>query len=159
MNNRMRSLVILILLMSIMIVGLCACMVNKRIESDSSTTTMDSGYGVEDTFPMQDAVVENTEETVLPTEQKNNDENDPVHTTTATTPSAGESPSTPAVGSLTYEEYIKLPADKQQAYALTFPSVNDYIVWFNSEKEKYENDQVIEITGPIDLGEIAGKNK
>jgi hypothetical protein len=61
-------------------------------------------------------------------------------------------------GSLTFEEYLKLSGSEQQAYALTFPSIGEYITWYNTEKEKHLNDSSIEITGPIDLSEITGKD-
>ena len=143
MNKRTRDLVVLIMLMSISIVGLCACMTDRIVEGDPSATTMDPGYGVATSFPTIDTIDESTES---------------IHTTTATTPTTGQQTTSPAPGSLSYEEYLKLSTDEQRAYALTFSSVNDYTAWFNAEKEKYENDQVIEITGPVDLGEIAGKN-
>ena len=51
-----------------------------------------------------------------------------------------------------------LSSDEQQAYADSFSTISDYITWFNSEKAKYDNSQAIEITGPIDLGDLVGKN-
>lgn len=158
MNKRTRDLVVLIMLMSISIVVLCACMTDRIVEGDPSATTMDPGYGVATSFPTIDTIDESTEDKVFPTEQENSNTTESIHTTTATTPTTGQQTTSPAPGSLSYEEFLKLSTDEQRAYALTFSSVNDYTAWFNAEKEKYENDQVIEITGPVDLGEIAGKN-
>ena len=58
-------------------------------------------------------------------------------------------------GSMTYEKYVSMPAEDQQAYFETFDDPEDFFDWYNAEKEKYEQaHQGEEITdGSIDLGD------
>lgn len=159
MNNRYRNLTILIALMMIPVICLCACMAQDKPEETESIIppTTNPGYGIadveDDTEPWAETPVttqpQDSEETTLPT--------------TATNPTQSvadeEKPTVDyKPGSVGYEEFLKLSHDEQQAYASSFPSISDYIAWFNAEKAKHDNSEVIEITGPIDLGELTGKN-
>ena len=121
-------------------IGLCACMIREQSQSssDPSQMTTEFGYGVVD---IEDETTDSTVETTV------------APTVNTTVPTVNYQP-----GSLTFEEYLKLSGSEQQAYALTFPSIGEYITWYNTEKEKHLNDSSIEITGPIDLSEIVGKN-
>ena len=159
MHKRDRNLIILIALMMIPVICLCACMTQDKPEETENVTpsTTDSGYGIvdfeENTAPQDDEI------TVTQPE----DDGEATEATTATKPaqsagaeqkpSAGYKP-----GSVSYEDFLKLSSDEQQAYADSFSTISDYITWFNSEKAKYDNSQAIEITGPIDLGDLVGKN-
>ena len=140
MNKRIRSLTALVALMVLAAIGLCACMIREQSQSssDPSQMTTEFGYGVVD---IEDETTDSTVETTVAPK---------VNTTV---PTVNYQP-----GSLTFEEYLKLSGSEQQAYALTFPSIGEYITWYNTEKEKHLNDSSIEITGPIDLSEIVGKN-
>lgn len=140
MNKRIRSLTALVALMVLAAIGLCACMIREQSQSssDPSQMTTEFGYGVVD---IEDETTDSTVETTV------------APTVNTTVPTVNYQP-----GSLTFEEYLKLSGSEQQAYALTFPSIGEYITWYNTEKEKHLNDSSIEITGPIDLSEITGKN-
>lgn len=140
MNKRIRSLTALVALMVLAAIGLCACMIREQSQSssDPSQMTTEFGYGVVD---IEDETTDSTVETTV------------APTVNTTVPTVNYQP-----GSLTFEEYLKLSGSEQQAYALTFPSIGEYITWYNTEKEKHLNDSSIEITGPIDLSEIVGKN-
>ena len=140
MNKRIRSLTALVVLVVLAAIGLCACMIREQSQSssDPSQMTTEFGYGVVD---IEDETTDSTVETTV------------APTVNTTVPTVNYQP-----GSLTFEEYLKLSGSEQQAYALTFPSIGEYITWYNTEKEKHLNDSSIEITGPIDLSEIVGKN-
>lgn len=140
MNKRIRDLTALVALMVLAAIGLCACMIREQSQSssDSAQMTTEFGYGVVD---IEDETTDSTVETTV------------APTVNTTVPTVNYQP-----GSLTFEEYLKLSGSEQQAYALTFPSIGEYITWYNTEKEKHLNDSSIEITGPIDLSEIVGKN-
>lgn len=140
MNKRIRNLTALVALMVLAAIGLCACMIREQSQSssDPSQMTTEFGYGVVD---IEDETTDSTVETTV------------APTVNTTVPTVNYQP-----GSLTFEEYLKLSGSEQQAYALTFPSIGEYITWYNTEKEKHLNDSSIEITGPIDLSEITGKN-
>ena len=140
MNKRTRNLTALVALMVLAAIGLCACMIREQSQSssDPSQMTTEFGYGVVD---IEDETTDSTVETTV------------APTVNTTVPTVNYQP-----GSLTFEEYLKLSGSEQQAYALTFPSIGEYITWYNTEKEKHLNDSSIEITGPIDLSEIVGKN-
>lgn len=157
MNKRIRQLCFIITIMLTAIILLCACMGKDHAPPSEETITIteDMGYGV----------VDLEDETTQPvTDEKNATEEDSKDsagsllppgteateaTTTATEPTVSYKP-----GSLTFDEYLKLSGSEQQAYALSFSTIGDYITWFNTEKEKYENNQAIEITGPVDLNDL-----
>lgn len=164
MNKRVRNLVIMIAMMLLAVVVLCACIAEQSPATEDIVATTSPGYGV-DTWDDTEATVENdSSETVETSGQESEDTSETSNPTTeptsaiATTPTAGSSTTVPEPGSLSYEQFMNMSASDQQAYALAFPSVGDYVTWFNAEKEKYEseneNKNVIEITGPIDLGEL-----
>ena len=140
MNKRIRNLTALVALMVLAAIGLCACMIREQSQSssDSAQMTTEFGYGVVD---IEDETTDSTVETTV------------APTVNTTVPTVNYQP-----GSLTFEEYLKLSGSEQQACALTFPSIGEYITWYNTEKEKHLNDSSVEITGPIDLSEIVGKN-
>ena len=150
MNKRTRNLTALVALMVLAVIGLCACMIREQSQSssDSAQMTTEFGYGVVD---IEDETTESNDENAeIPDSTV---ETTVAPTVNTTVPTVNYQP-----GSLTFEEYLKLSGSEQQAYALTFPSIGEYITWYNTEKEKHLNDSSIEITGPIDLSEIVGKN-
>ena len=57
---------------------------------------------------------------------------------------------------LTWEEYLAMTSAEQIAYMNSFPSVEDYLVWFKAAKEAYNNAHtgVIGPDGSIDLGNL-----
>lgn len=88
----------------------------------------------------------------------------PTATSTPTpTPAATQMPSvsptpTPEVEvdfeNMTYEIYVKLPAEIQEEYFETYDDPMDFINWYNTTKEEYEkNNPVVEGDGVIDLGD------
>lgn len=42
----------------------------------------------------------------------------------------------PAAGSLTYEAYLELPVEEQEAYYASFESVEAFFEWLNAAKEE-----------------------
>ena len=56
---------------------------------------------------------------------------------------------------LTYEEFLALSEDAQEAYFDEFADPLDYKAWLNAAKKEYEDNQTsVIITGPIDLGTL-----
>lgn len=56
---------------------------------------------------------------------------------------------------LTYEQFIQLSEDEQDAYFLQFADPRDYAAWLRKAKKEYEDNQTsIIITGPIDLSTL-----
>lgn len=56
---------------------------------------------------------------------------------------------------LGYEEYMAMTPAEQQAYYESFPSLEDYIAWYNAALAQYQEDQnVVEVTGPFDFGDF-----
>ena len=163
MNKRIRNLTALVALMVLAAIGLCACMIREQSQSssDPSQMTTEFGYGVVD---IEDETTESNDAgDSIGNESVSNDENAEIpDSTVETTVAPTVNTTVPTVnyqpGSLTFEEYLKLSGSEQQACALTFPSIGEYITWYNTEKEKHLNDSSVEITGPIDLSEIVGKN-
>ena len=181
MNKRNRNLIALLTVMLLLVIGLCACMTGGSSGETNAPTpsTTQPAYGVdewedadetEETGSSEPASqTQGTEEPSQTTQPAQSETTEataattPTETTPASAPTEGTtqpttSQSTYTPGSLSYSEYMELTAEQQQQYALSFSSVTDYINWFNAEKEKFENDQVIEITGPVDLGGLSGNN-
>lgn len=61
---------------------------------------------------------------------------------------------------MTYEKYIAMRGDDQMAFFNTFGSVEEFVAWYNTAKEKYEAEHPeIEIeNGEIDLDSLFGGN-
>lgn len=60
---------------------------------------------------------------------------------------------------MTYEEFMDLTAEEQQAYFETFVSIEDYFAWYNAAKQEYEeNKDKVDIGGDgnVDIGDIIG---
>ena len=56
---------------------------------------------------------------------------------------------------VTYEEYLAMSPQEQQAHYEQFPSLEAYIAWHNAALEEYEENQgSIEVTGGIDIGDF-----
>lgn len=80
------------------------------------------------------------------------------------TPSEPDTPETPTVpfepsGEVTYEMYLAMSGEEQQAYFLTYENPADFFAWLNAGKAEYEaQNPSIEIGGDssIDLGDLIG---
>lgn len=104
-----------------------------------------------DEDPLEDPT-DPDEDPVEPTEEPTDPEDDdpPVETTQPTEPQTGSDE--PVV--LTYEEYMALSPEEQQAYYESFPTLEEFIAWHNAALEEYEaNNTVPVVTGPIDIGD------
>lgn len=83
---------------------------------------------------------------------------------TPETPEQPEEPETPEEGTptdkeekLTYEEYINMTADEQEAFVLGFADIHDFFLWHAEAKAKYDEDhKVPEIDGDINIGDLLG---
>ena len=143
--------------------------VDKQLQETTVPTTMETldpngSYvqaGVSDeTWPDEEAFETETttpEEETEPTETTQSTEStDPTETTTATEPT--EAPAAPKTD---YEVYMSKSAEEQQKFLESFPSVQDFFIWLENAKKEYEASRdYIEIggNGPVDIGDILGKN-
>ena len=117
--------------------------------------------GVEDSIFDDPQWIESAGNAVEETQPENEKpaETTPVETTTPyeeskPTDSEGDS----ATGEMTYEKYNAMSGNEQMEFFSTFASVEDFVDWYNSAKEKYEAEHpYIEIeNGEIDLDAIFG---
>lgn len=144
-------------------------------ETTAPTVTLPEGEGVEDwdepleTDPAQTTVpVETTQPTEEPdgeTPESTENPTEPAPTTPQTQPTAPSEPqqtNPPQSGGsdpadLTYEEYLAMTPEQQQAHYEQFPSLEAYIAWHNAALKEYEDSQTsIEVTGGIDIGDFMG---
>lgn len=115
-----------------------------------------------------DSTESTTESTEVPTQstEPTEDTQPPVQNTSPTEPDGTNPPAEPpattqpqAGGSdpakLTYEEYLAMSPYEQQAHYESFPSLEAYIAWHNAALAEYEENQdSIEVTGGIDIGDF-----
>lgn len=115
-----------------------------------TTTPVQEPAGAEE--DPTDSPDEPTEETTKPTEP-----------TEPTEPREDEDPavqtSQPQTGTqepvvLSYEEYMALSPAEQQTYFESFPTLDEFIAWYNAALAEYEAGQDVPVvTGPIDIGD------
>lgn len=85
------------------------------------------------------------------------DQNNP----SGSNPDTSETPTVPfePSGEVTYEMYLAMSGEEQQAYFLTYENPADFFAWLNEGKAEYEaQNPSIEIggDGSIDLGDLIG---
>lgn len=65
--------------------------------------------------------------------------------------------------SLTYKQYLSMTPAQQQAYYESYPSLQDFITWYNSAKAQYDAEMssgVVSGSGDgFDIGDIVDGNK
>ena len=107
-----------------------------------------------DTEPSEGATEPRQEDPTEPptaTQPPRETEPQPTQPPAATEPQIGTSD--PA--DVTYEEYLAMSPQEQQAHYEKFPSLEAYIAWHNAALEEYEENQgSIEVTGGIDIGDF-----
>ena len=60
---------------------------------------------------------------------------------------------------MTYEKYITLSGEEQYAYAMTFPSMTEFFLWFNEAKDAYDAEYSapeIGSGGDVNIGDYIG---
>ena len=126
----------------------------EQIAGNEQKPTFDVEFGVGGR-PQVNATTEAPEEqkppvttdptTTQPTQEQNTEATQP--------PVTGESGMPDVL--LTYEQFIQLSEDEQDAYFLQFADPRDYAAWLRKAKKEYEDNQTsIIITGPIDLSTL-----
>ena len=94
--------------------------------------------------------------TETPTEATTPGETTPVVTTPATTvptqteTTAPTEPEDPGKG-VTYQQYTAMTADQQREFAKKFSSRDAFLLWYDAAMEEAKQNDVIEVTGPVDL--------
>ena len=73
---------------------------------------------------------------------------------------APESPTEATGVTTSYQEYMNMSADQQEAFISTFESMDAFMVWFNNAKAEYDStDGAIDVgSGSVDLGTIPSGN-
>ena len=130
---------------------------NEPVVTDPVPTTEPQNIATEPsegaTDPRQD------DPTEPPTATQPPRETEPVRPTEpqSTQPPATTEPQTGTAdpADVTYEEYLAMTPQEQQAHYEQFPSLEAYIAWHNAALEEYEEKQnSIEVTGSIDIGDF-----
>lgn len=182
MNRNMKKL--LCVLAAMLLLAGCRSGGGKKKTPDESqpqqttapTETLPRGEGVEDwDDPVETAPVETTEpqsgdtqppvETTEPADHGGESDQPPQESVHQTDPVTTEPPAPPATtepqvsdsdpAKLTYEEYLTMSPAQQQAHYEQFASLEDYIAWHNAALAEYEENQnSIEVTGGIDIGDF-----
>lgn len=69
-----------------------------------------------------------------------------------------ESPTEATGVTTSYQEYMNMSADQQEAFISSFESMDAFMVWFNNAKAEYDStDGAIDVgSGSVDLGDIPG---
>ena len=58
---------------------------------------------------------------------------------------------------LTYEEYINMTADEQEAFVYSFSDIHDFFLWHTEAKAKYDEEHKPPvIDGDVDIGDLLG---
>lgn len=136
----------------------------ETTEPTEETEPVETTEPTEATEPVETTEPTEATEPVEPTEPTETTEpTDPTDSTQPeeTTPPEIQEPTEPSepVELLTYEEYMALSPEEQQAYFLSFEDPADYMAWFNQAKAEYEankDDIVIGGDGNVDIGDILG---
>ncbi len=80
-------------------------------------------------------------------------------------PDSPEKPSNPEDGAeepeeqktLTYEEYIQMTADEQEAFVYSFSDIHDFFLWHTEAKAKYDEEHKSPVIGgDVDIGDLLG---
>ena len=129
----------------------------KNTENENPTETMDYNAGVGERDDYGDETSSQDSDTTI--EQDHETQAD--SSLDVTEPTKEQSNFVPTqtepgkeVVLLTYEQYEALSADEQEAYCDTFPSLKEFIKWFNAAKAAYEGEkEVEEMDGTIHIGD------
>ncbi len=64
----------------------------------------------------------------------------------------------PQSDTLTFEEYLQMSSKEQRAYFDSYEDPMQFLAWFDAAQADYIRDNpAIEVTGPIDFGDLIGK--
>lgn len=156
MNKRFFALLLVVLTLV-----LCACNTAPATPDPTGNTQAPTGSA----SGVQDSVFDSTENddksfsVSVPVNQQNPTETtvpkeettDPSEDSKEDTGNAGADATEPKP--MTYEEFIAMSPEKQQAYQMSFSDVSKFFEWYNAAKEKYDKEHPpIEVgDGPITL--------
>lgn len=147
-----KKLIAILLLLS----SFTFCLASCKDEPDNNDGELtppvsdDGGDEKEEETPVEPGENENEEEN---TEGENKDENGDENPE-QTDPDQPKKPEP-----ITYEEYMAMSPEEMQTYFFLFDDPNDFFIWFNEALDKYnEENNIPEIDGDIDIGDILGGN-
>lgn len=134
--------------------------ISGTIGSSSNTGTTTENTGVSGNFGSTSGSTglsgntgsSGTVETTPETEESKPDTEDSSDNEETEPPASDKDPA-----SYTYEEFLAMEPDKQQAHFEQFSTIEAYFSWYNSAKAKYEaNDDsiIIDGSGNIDIGDL-----
>lgn len=142
-----KKLIAILLLISSFSFCLASCKEEPKNDGGDITPPVsdDGGDEKEEETPVEPGENENEEEN---TDGENKDETGEVDP---------DQPKKPEP--ITYEEYMAMSPEEKSVYFLLFDDPNDFFVWHNEAKAKYdEENNIPEIDGDIDIGDILGGN-
>lgn len=149
--------------MLLALVFAAVCLVACKEEQQQPTETLMDGQFFWDELPSTDPQPESQPEDQVPATEPTQGETEgateaPTVSGETTAPTQGESSTQPTQGpeELTFEEYLKMSADEQRAFSKTFPSREAFDLWYDQALAESDRNNVIEVTGPIDLGQLGG---
>lgn len=146
------------------IFALSACGAETKKESNASgeaTTPAGSvgtatepevfvGVGDRSEFLDVEATGPEAAETTVPTEGTDPTEaTKPEDPTEATEPEEESTQPAGNVGNVTYEDYMAMTGDEQSKFADSFPSVKDFVEWYNSVKEEADIPEPTVLEGDV----------
>ncbi len=116
-------------------------------ESTTQCTTQETqNSSAEETKTQETTTQSTTENTQEETTQTTEEAQDPTQET-----------GSEAVPAMDYQRYNSLPGEEQMAFINSFPSIEDFFVWYNSAKAQYEAEHPdIEIGGDGNV-DLSGK--
>lgn len=122
----------------------------KEPAGEGTTQTSSDKEVQQQTEPTQTQGSSNSESTVLPSEDE------PEATTAGDVSDTTFSEETPETVHLTYDAYVALTSKEQKAYRNSFADEDAFLAWFRMAQDACVNGKTdIEITGPIDMEQIA----
>ena len=155
MNKRFLALAMMLLLcMSVLLAG---C---KEKEAEATKPTHigveeDFFDEVEPTLQTEKDPTNATESTTGPTTATEGPkETNPVVTTPVQNETTAPTDQNDSAKDIAFETYLAMSGDEQRAFAKTFPSMDDFFLWYDKMAAQYDQKDVIEVTGPVDLGEF-----
>lgn len=175
MDKKIMTVLVLVsalIVLSLSMVMITGCSSKEPVAPGTSAdTTSDPGFGVETDTLGEDAFTDDTGESSQTTGSATDLPGTtgpaettapgtvPGETTAATTPetTTGTTPETttaPTTPTMTFEQYWAMSGEQQMEFANSFPSYDAYLAWYRQAEQEYNNKDVVEITGPIDLGDL-----
>ena len=152
--NRLFALTLVLLL--VLSLGMAGCKEEKQ-PAESTYVGMDEDFfeGMEPTGQQPSEETAGTVFVTEPTVEQGDEVTIPAQTTPTQTQTQTTEPTVqndPAAN-MTFEAYLAMSGDEQRAFAKSFSSMDAFFLWYDQKAEEAGQKDVIEVTGPVDLGQ------